>query len=824
MLTTMKRSFTCHPFRRIYRNPTLWIVFCLLWFPVSPLHGQSLVDNPSFEQNTNLPTGGGQMFLVPPWNEAFPTMTTPDYFHTGSTAIGVTLPTTFIGQVNPYHGQAVAGLYTFITNGYREYIRTKLNTPMQVGQMYRLRFALTKGNQVSPFAANASDGFGALFSTYPPNQQQYGPFYSSNIPVMPQWEMTQMFSSTTWINFEIDIWADSAYEYLTFGNFKDNTHTTLDPVTMFLVEYLYIDSVALTPVLELTGPEEACIGDTVTYGAYPAGGLYSWTVNGIAAGAGDSLSFVMTDTSLVELIAPGASRTQTVVFRPDPKPDLGPDLLLCDGDTATLMIPPFHDWIMTWPDGSQGIQFQTIDSGWVKVLVDSMGCPGIDSVFIDTKNFPSIDLGTDTTLCDGEILSLTLPPGDQYSWSTGGTVVTETIGTAGLVWGEMTNGCGTDRDTVEISFLSPPMISLPSDTALCESDSLLLEIIPEPTWSIEWQDQQAVWSRWGLPDGTYTATVSNRCGLDVASISLGEILIPQLELGPDRQFCENEDLLLIPSANVFPILWEDGSSAPQRVISSSGLYAASLMNVCGLARDSLEVTQIPFPQVDLGPDTSVCQGEFVQLSVLQQGVEILWGNGSTEPVRIVGESGRYEVQVSNICGRVQSARTITVEDPLAFTLPPDTQICSGDQLVLNRPQGITDFSWPDGTSEEIFVVETAGRYVAQAINACGTVFDDILVETYDCGCQLFVPTAFSPNGDGENDTFFLGTECEAASFTFTIYDRWGRQVVSFNGTDFRWDGQNYSEGVYLWKAESAWVGRTNTLLTRTQSGTITLIR
>ena len=784
---------------------------------------QNLVSNPSFEQNIGLPTGGGQMSLVPPWNGAFPTLSTSDYFHSASTSVGVALPNTFIAQVNPYHGQAIAGLYTYTSYGYREYIRTQLNTPTQPGQMYQLTFSITKGNQNSVLALNATDGFGALLSSYPPNQQQFGPSYTSNIQALPQWEMTQLFSSTTWVTFTVDIWADSVYEYLTFGNFKDNAQTAVDPIALFSIEYFFIDSVALVPVLELTGPFEACLGDTVTYGAYPAGGLYSWTVNGVPAGSGDSLTFVMSDTVDIVLQGPGASRTRTLVFPEDPDPDLGQDLLLCDGDSASFVLKPFQDWTWTWSDGSQGLFYQTADPGWVTISVDSMGCPGIDSVLIDTLSSPSVDLGEDTILCEGQQILLSLPSGPQYLWSNGSNNTDLTIGSAGLVWGEVTNGCGTDRDSIDIGYLSPPEFRLPNDTSICETDSIRLTIVPDSTWEIVWQDGETPWSRWAMPGQTYEATVSNRCGSELRVIQVAEILIPELSLGPDVQVCEGKEIRVEALTNITSVVWDDGFAGRIRNIASPGLYGAVAANECGIQRDSLQVIGIRFPQVDLGPDTSICEGEVILLEVDQQDVAIRWQDDSDSPVFLVTESGLYEVELSNLCGRIRESKRVTVDVPQLFSFPADTSICEGDELILTRPAGLSGFSWFDGSVGNEFIITQAGRFGAQAINACGMISDEIAVQTYDCSCQIFVPTAFSPNEDGENDAFFIGTNCVPTSFSLSIYDKWGRQIVAFSQPDFTWRAEGIPEGVYIWKMESTWQGRAEELQ-RTQSGTITVIR
>lgn len=78
------------------------------------------------------------------------------------------------------------------------------------------------------------------------------------------------------------------------------------------------------------------------------------------------------------------------------------------------------------------------------------------------------------------------------------------------------------------------------------------------------------------------------------------------------------------------------------------------------------------------------------------------------------------------------------------------------------------------------------------------------------GCNVFVPNAFTPNGDGINDKFTIKSSdnCEYSSFTMKIFDRWGRMVYSTEtpSQDLSWDGtfdgQELEQGVYIWDIQA----------------------
>lgn len=801
-------------------RPHRLVTSMISWFFIASImiaQGQNLVNNGSFEQNSAIPLNGGSVPLTGTWTNAGGS---PDYFHTlAPPASPVTLPNSWQAQLNPYHGQAVLGMYAYISNGLREYVRTQLNTPMQPGQMYRLTFAITRGNVTFSFALNAGDGFGALLSTYPPVSAG-----TSNIPAVPQWELTQLFTSPTWVKTTVDIWPDSAYEYLTFGNFNDNANTNVYPPGVPGSIYMFLDSVALVPVLEIVGDQVQCTGDTVTYYASPEGGSYSWTVNGLPAGTGDSIQFVMGNAAQISLVAPGTSRNLTVTAIPGPQPDLGADILLCDGDSATIGFVPDTDWSWTWSDGSQDSAYVAVTNGWVWLTVDSLGCPGGDSIFVDTLSSPVVNLGPDTILCAGDVLQLQLPPGDTLRWGTGNSQSILSVSGEGVYWGEVQNGCGTARDSIWIEGRDLPAIMLPADTAICEFDSLYLSVPVDPTATIVWDDQGTSWQRWVFPGRSYSLEGQNECGVFRDGLSIGELSIPQVTLPEDQILCQGDDLLLQAQSNISEIIWEDGSSSPNRVVTTEGLYVVVAANECGMDSDSLLVTAFPVPSVDLGGDTTICTGESVYLEVSQSLVDIQWEDGSSEPFREILETGSYSVSLKNHCGEAYDEKRIVVEEEPQVILPPDTLICEDQTLRLIHPPGLPNLSWPDGSSAESFLIGEAGEYVATAINTCGLFGDTIIVSTYDCDCFTFVPTAFSPNGDGENDHFLIGTICEALSFRITLYDRWGRVIISFEDTDFQWDGNGYPEGVYLWRMETKWVGLAGRIYESQRSGTLTLLR
>ncbi len=75
------------------------------------------------------------------------------------------------------------------------------------------------------------------------------------------------------------------------------------------------------------------------------------------------------------------------------------------------------------------------------------------------------------------------------------------------------------------------------------------------------------------------------------------------------------------------------------------------------------------------------------------------------------------------------------------------------------------------------------------------------------GCQVFVPNAFTPNGDNLNDHFEVkyNPDCQVLEYGLRVFDRWGRLVFETTSAakDHAWDGSSQGKklnaGVYMWR-------------------------
>lgn len=188
-------------------------------------------------------------------------------------------------------------------------------------------------------------------------------------------------------------------------------------------------------------------------------------------------------------------------------PYIGGTQNVCEGDTAFLFLDTTQqvDWLWTLPNGSTSTDpyllfthVTTNDAGFYTLTATQFGCTSPeDSFLLSVSNLPLIDLGSDTTICIGQNVTLSAGSGfDDYFWSTGATSESINVSTSGLYHVTIGQGACFASDSIFI------------DTTNC---SLLIPNIFTPNGD-GLNDQFQV-----RTDGSYhlNATILNRWGQEV---------------------------------------------------------------------------------------------------------------------------------------------------------------------------------------------------------------------------------------------------------------------------------------------------------------------
>ncbi len=120
-------------------------------------------------------------------------------------------------------------------------------------------------------------------------------------------------------------------------------------------------------------------------------------------------------------------------------------------------------------------------------------------------------------------------------------------------------------------------------------------------------------------------------------------------------------------------------------------------------------------------------------------------------------------------------------------------ICAYDSVALVVPPGYSLHTWNDGSSDTVLRVAGSGMYWVTSIGNGGAALDtfSVTIDSGLCNCNAALPTAFTPNGDGHDDTYFplFEPSCVISNYVFFIYNRWGQCVFHSDNPAVRWDGR-----------------------------------
>ena len=245
-------------------------------------------------------------------------------------------------------------------------------------------------------------------------------------------------------------------------------------------------------------------------------------------------------------------------------------------------------------------------------------------------------------------------------------------------------------------------------------------------------------------------------------------------------------------------------------------YTVEVRDVCGIPFYDDVTVEVAGDSVffDLGPDTSLCEGQTLVLDASSSGSSYEWSTGQIAPQLTVSQAGRYAVTVTKtdtFCVAEDFIFVGSIPLPSA-ALGPDTTLCEGQSLLLRATFEEGELRWQDGSAADTFRVRNPGRYELTVSNECGTVSDAVNVNIESCR-EVYIPNAFSPNDDGRNDRFYLYDGGDVREIkTFAIFDRWGNQVFLRtniqpndyqNGWDGTFKGKPVNTGVYVYFAEIA---------------------
>jgi len=594
---------------------------------------------------------------------------------------------------------------------------------------------------------------------------------------------------------------------------------------------------------EICGSQCITLKPTVYLGNAPF--TYVWSANS-GAKPGDSVVTVcpVADTTVYQVTvtdALGAVTTDTAIVYKSVSMKLSASATpigcqVNNNGTASVTVAggkaPYQ---YKWSNGSTVSSINNLVSGTYGVRVtDALGCSDSISVVVDKlKRQFEVKTNIDSaTICHGANIQLEATGASTYSWSpatglnnTNGNQVNAypTVSVTYTVIGEDTTGC-KDTSTIYVKVLDSISVasSIKPATCLLNDGSVDLSVSGGAgRYTFNWSHAVTTEDALQIPSGTYSVTISDATGCSTTE----SYLVPNTnrnvsaKIDPaNAEICEEGSIILKGSgASVYQ--WNDGptslglgDSITVRPAKTTHYQVYVTDSIGCLDTTSVTVVVNPNPVLSLVPPTThICIGSEVSLSV-SGAQQYYWsdaGSSYTSAPSTRKLKPRSDQQYTVYGIDAKGCRSDTVN--AAVYVHPLPLVDLGDDQFINRYTRITlspkysndikYYSWKQDTSLSCLdcpspsvTIRKPSRFELKVTTEWGCESVDQVNFRINCsGTFLHVPNAFTPNNDGQNDTFLPVSDAAMKVKSMQIFDRWGNLIwkngnFGLNDKQKGWDG------------------------------------
>ncbi|MFN0275491.1 MAG: gliding motility-associated C-terminal domain-containing protein [Chitinophagales bacterium] len=333
----------------------------------------------------------------------------------------------------------------------------------------------------------------------------------------------------------------------------------------------------------------------------------------------------------------------------------------------------------------------------------------------------------------------------------------------------------------------------PGDVILCEGEDVDLTA-PYGAVDYLWSTGETTQSINVDEEGVYTVVIDLEC--EILEYTFNVYVSPSVNTSSftEIELCTTEfPILLIGEPGYTTYDWTTGEFNDTITVTEGGLYVVDAANICNIQTDSFFVDALDPSEIAifLGNDTLICTNETWEmvLNAENEFETYEWSTGETSASITVIEPGVYSVTAENICGNwfdeieIEAGTVLFKPD-----LGPNLVLCEGEgftEAILTAQEQECSYYWSTGETTQSISVTVPGTYWVECTNICGKVKDSVVVQlcTY-----IYIPNAFTPNGDGINDflspVYYLNVEL----ISFEVYNRWGELMFTTNDITTGWDG------------------------------------
>lgn len=357
----------------------------------------------------------------------------------------------------------------------------------------------------------------------------------------------------------------------------------------------------------------------------------------------------------------------------------------------------------------------------LEVVVD--GFTHYDYRFFEVYEPPSLNLGDDIQICSYEVATIEPPViSDDYSfaWTTTGDAQTLHIRQSAELQGILTDlhtGCATS-DIINVLAVDPIDFSMPDALEYCHGKTTEINVeLDSKINTFTWLDDEANHDTHRIFDkpGNYSAKTIDVEGCEFSrAVTIIENPLPVIHLDSDPIICTNRQRILDCGIDDVEYQWNTGAKTRTITPETAGWYKVTVSDPKGcISTDSIEMELKTPPLISLPPDTVMCDGNVLPLSVSwNDALNYTWQDQSGGEEYIVEQPGTYNVVVANYCGETRDEIFVRYRYCGEFIFP---------NIITPNGDGINDYfkikgldEFVNGWSIEIFNRE--GRRVFSSSN------------------------------------------------------------------------------------------------------------
>jgi len=636
-------------------------------------------------------------------------------------------------------------------------------------------------------------------------------------------------------------WSPSVVSNTTTGSYTFTPTAGQCANNTIITVVVRVNQVPSVAAMNVHGNSPICVGSTLNL--YANGGVdYEWSgpsgyavifQNPVRSNATVAMSgnYFVTVTT-----AAGCSSTTSlnVVVNTIPTATANNNGPLCDGTTLNLTSTGGLSYNWSGANYSTNVQNPSMtnvtvtNAGTYTVTVTGTGgCTSTAQTTVIVNALPTATANNNGPLCAGTTLNLTSSGGTGYSWTgpsftninQNHTITNATTALNGTytVTVTGTGGCtSTAQTTVTVN--NNPTPNITGDTLICRGESTTLTANGGSTY---------VWGSQAGSSITVTpnistiyqvvATSAQGCTQSATvSVDVSTLILNGIMSISDTCSHSNGSISLNVGNGIgtYSYQWSHGGPNSDSLTHlSTGDYIVTVTDAAGCQLvDTINVGNFPLPMLSIisSTDDHCSMGIGTAKVIATEGTGNYYYQWNTVPAQNTPNAsnltaGTYTLNVND--EHCSNSITVTIGDIAGPTANAGyTSNANGNVQFNDQSTGASQWMWQfdehntSSNQNPTYRFDNGGMFdvVLTVTDDFGCIDTTLISVITDEGMDIWIPDAFSPNGDGTNDDFGpVAKGCRKDNYQMVIYDRWGKQLFITDDYYKHWNGTIEGEPITM---------------------------